>query len=109
MLTIDRAASPASILIVDDTPANLLALSAVLKPLGAKIVEADSGAEALERVALESFAVALLDVQMPEMDGFEVAARIRKLDNGRALPIIFLTAIHSGDGFVKRGYSAGAA
>ena len=99
----------ASILLVDDTPANLFALAAVLKPLGARIVEATSGREAIEHVARESFAVALLDVQMPEMDGFDTAAQIRTLDTGRELPIIFLTAIHRDDGFVKKGYIAGAA
>jgi signal transduction histidine kinase/CheY-like chemotaxis protein len=100
---------PASILLVDDTPANLFALAAVLKPLGARIVEAKSGPEAIEHVARESFACALLDVQMPEMDGFEAAEKIRTLDGGRELPIIFLTAIHRDDGFVKKGYNAGAA
>ena len=100
---------PASILLVDDTPANLFALAAVLKPLGARIVEAKSGPEAIEHVARESFACALLDVQMPEMDGFEAAERIRTLDSGRELPIIFLTAIHRDEGFVKKGYGAGAA
>ena len=101
--------SGASVLLVDDTPANLLALSAVLKPLGARLVEARSGKEAIEHVARESFAVVLLDVQMPEMDGFETAAKIRSLDSGRELPIIFLTAIHSDDGFMKKGYAVGAA
>ena len=99
----------ASILLVDDTPANLFALSAVLKPLGARIVEAKSGPEAIEQVARESFACALLDVQMPGMDGFEAAEKIRTLDSGRELPIIFLTAIHRDEGFVKKGYGAGAA
>jgi signal transduction histidine kinase/DNA-binding response OmpR family regulator len=99
----------ASILLVDDTPANLFALAAVLKPLGARIVEAKSGPEAIEHVARESFACALLDVQMPEMDGFEAAEKIRTLDGGRELPIIFLTAIHRDESFVKRGYGAGAA
>ncbi len=111
MMQSDRssATSPVSILVVDDTPANLLALSAVLKPLGARIVEASSGKQAIEHVARESFAVALLDVQMPEMDGFDTAAKIRTLETGRELPIIFLTAIHRDDGFVKKGYSVGAA
>ena len=98
-----------SILLVDDTPANLLALSAVLRPLGARLVEAASGREAIEHVARESFAVALLDVQMPDMDGFDTAAQIRNLETGRDLPIIFLTAIHRDEGFVHRGYDAGAA
>lgn len=108
-MSLEGENQPASILLVDDTPANLFALAALLKPLGARIVEARSGPEAIEHVARESFACALLDVQMPEMDGFEAAAKIRALDAGRELPIIFLTAIHRDEGFVKRGYSAGAA
>jgi signal transduction histidine kinase/DNA-binding response OmpR family regulator len=108
MTTPDTAVRP-RVLLVDDTPANLIALAAVLKPLGAELVEASSGAEALLHVAREEFAVVLLDVQMPEMDGFEVAARIRKMQWGRELPIIFLTAIHRDATFVKRGYASGAA
>ena len=100
---------PTSVLLVDDTPANLFALSAVLKSLGARLVEARSGEEAVELVAREPFAVVLMDVQMPGMDGFEAAAEIRKLDRGREMPIIFLTAIHRDEGFVKRGYATGAA
>jgi signal transduction histidine kinase/DNA-binding response OmpR family regulator len=97
------------VLIVDDTPANLLALTAVLRPLGATLVEAASGREAIEHIARESFAVVLLDVQMPEMDGFETATQIRALANGREVPIIFLTAIHRDEALIKKGYSAGAA
>jgi signal transduction histidine kinase len=98
----------ASVLLVDDSPANLIALGAVLKPLAVRIVEASSGAQALERVAAETFAVVLLDVQMPGMDGFEVARRIRASDKPE-LPIIFLTAIHRDEVFARRGYAAGAA
>ncbi|MFO0676326.1 MAG: response regulator [Polyangiaceae bacterium] len=98
-----------SVLVVDDTPSNLLAVSAVLRPLGVRVVEAHSGPEALEHVARESFAVALLDVQMPGMDGFEVAKRLRGLENGREMPVIFVTAIHREDGYSKRGYDVGAA
>ncbi len=104
-----REGARPSVLLVDDTPANLIALAAVLKPLGADLVEASSGAEALEEVARREFAVALVDVQMPEMDGFELAARIRRMNGGRELPIIFLTAIHRDDTFVRRGYASGAA
>ena len=100
---------PPSVLLVDDTPANLFALSAVLKPLGARLVEARSGAEAVELVAKEQFAVVLLDVQMPEMDGFEAAKAMRGTEHGRELPIIFLTAIHRDESFVKQGYATGAA
>ncbi len=101
--------SPTSVLLVDDTPANLFALSAVLKPLGARLVEARSGADALELIAKEQFAVVLLDVQMPEMDGFEAAGKIRKMEYGKELPIIFLTAIHRDESFAKQGYATGAA
>jgi CheY-like chemotaxis protein len=68
---------PASILIVDDIESNLIALRAVLSPLGVRVVQASSGEEAISRVREESFAVVLLDVQMPEIDGFEVARRMR--------------------------------
>ena len=98
-----------SVLLVDDTPANLLALTAVLRPLGARLVEVRSGADALAAVERESFAVVLLDVQMPGMDGFETAAAMRATENGRELPILFLTAIHREDSFAKRGYASGAA
>ena len=101
--------APPSVLLVDDTPANLFTLGAVLRPLGARLVEARSGAEAVALVAAEQFAVVLLDVQMPGMDGFEVAAKIRTMENGRELPIIFLTAIHRDETFVKQGYATGAA
>ena len=105
----DPSSAKSGVLIVDDTPSNLLALSAVLSPLGVRVVQAQSGAEALERVREEEFAVVLLDVQMPGMDGFEVATRIRATDNGRELPIIFLTALHHDEAFVRRGYAVGAA
>src|SRR5215472_18034731 len=86
--------SSPSILLVDDTPANLIALGAVLKPLEMRVIEVTSGAEALKAVEREQFAAVLLDVQMPEMDGFETAKRIRALPNGRHVPILFLTAIY---------------
>ena len=102
-------ASPDRVLLVDDSPANLLALQAVLKPLGAELVEARSGADALEKAALGSYAVILLDVQMPDMDGFEVAAKIRAMAWGREVPIVFLTAIHRDEQYARKGYATGAA
>ena len=101
--------APPSVLIVDDTPGNLLALAAVLEPLDVRVVEARSGAEAIEAAARESFAVVLLDVQMPEMDGLEVARRLRQTAAGVELPIIFLTAIHRETEHARAGYAAGAA
>ena len=97
------------VLLVDDTPANLIALSAALEPIGAELVEAQSGQQAIELVAANWFAAVLLDVQMPLMDGFETAARIRRMQRGKEVPIIFLTAIHREPAFVIRGYEAGAA
>jgi signal transduction histidine kinase len=98
-----------SVLVVDDAPANLIALEVVLEPLPIRVVEARSGPEALARVAEASFAVVLLDVQMPDMDGFEVARRIRRTENGRELPILFLTAVHHNDSYAREGYASGAA
>jgi signal transduction histidine kinase/DNA-binding response OmpR family regulator len=97
------------ILIVDDTPANLVALGAVLKSLSTGIVEAATGAQALQAVEREQFAVVVLDVQMPIMDGFETARRIRSLQNGRGVPIVFMTAIYRNEEYAKRAYAGGAA
>jgi CheY-like chemotaxis protein len=98
-----------SVLLVDDRPANLLALSVVLQPLGARLVEAASGVEALERVSREPFAVVLLDVQMPGMDGFEVARRLRQSPYGRDVPIVFITASQLAEESARLGYAVGAA
>jgi signal transduction histidine kinase/DNA-binding NarL/FixJ family response regulator len=99
----------ASILIVDDTPANLLALKAVLDPLGVRLVEAASGAEAIALAEKEQFALVLLDVQMPVIDGFEVAKRLRQTEASRETPIIFLTAIHRDEHYARVGYQIGGA
>ncbi len=97
----------ASILIVDDRPDKLLALEAVLEDLGPHIVRAYSGREALRQVLQHEFAVILLDVNMPDMDGFETAALIRQRKNSESTPIIFITAF--GDEMhAARGYSLGA-
>jgi signal transduction histidine kinase/DNA-binding response OmpR family regulator len=101
--------SQPSVLLVDDTPANLVALVAVLRELDVRLVEARSGAEALAHVEREPFALVLLDVQMPDMDGFETARRMRALPAGREVPIIFLTAIHRDEQYARRGYASGAA
>src|SRR5277367_1116718 len=97
------------VLLVDDTPSNLIALVAVLQPIGAVLVEARSGQEAIDLVARNWFAAILIDVQMPSMDGFETAARIRATERGREVPILFLTAIHREEAYAHRGYGLGAA
>jgi PAS domain S-box-containing protein len=98
----------ARILMVDDRPENLLALEAILEPLGHDTVRANSGEEALRQVLLQDFAVILLDVQMPGMNGFETAQLIKSRERSRLTPIIFLTAISKDEQFVYAGYSVGA-
>jgi len=96
------------ILAVDDTPANLLVLSAVLSSKYA-MVEANSGAAALAILERDTdFDVILLDVQMPIMDGFETAQRIKKIPGCDEIPIVFITAVFNEDPHVKRGYECGA-
>ena len=98
----------AKILLVDDQPKNLLALSAMLEPLGHEVVQASSGKEALRYMLRDEFALVLLDVQMPVLDGYEVAELIRARERSRAVPIIFLTAIHRDQRLVARAYTVGA-
>jgi PAS domain S-box-containing protein len=98
----------ANVLIVDDQPENLLALRAVLDPLSVNVIEAGSGEEALKRLLHDDFAVILLDVQMPDMDGFETAELIKRRSKTQDIPIIFLTAIDKEQQKVFRGYSVGA-
>ncbi len=98
----------ANILAVDDHPENLVALEAILASLGQNLVKATSGMEALRCLLNEDFAVILLDVQMPGMDGFETATLIRQRSRSQYTPIIFLTAINHSDTHVARGYSLGA-
>jgi two-component system sensor histidine kinase/response regulator len=97
-----------NILLVDDQPANLIALEAMLEELGQNLVQAGSGREALKRLLTDEFAVILLDVKMPEMDGFETAELIRQRDKSRYTPIIFLTAADQSQTEAVRGYAVGA-
>lgn len=99
---------PAKLLLVDDRPENLLALEAILEELGQVLVRANSGDEALKAVLKEDFAVILLDVQMPGMNGFEVAEIIKSREKSRHVPIIFLSAISKEDAYVFKGYEMGA-
>ncbi len=96
------------ILIVDDKPRNLIALEALLEAPDRNIIQATSGNEALGLVLKYNFAVILLDVQMPGMDGFETAELIRNRDQSRHIPIIFVTAISKEQKHIFKGYEAGA-
>jgi signal transduction histidine kinase len=96
------------LLLVDDRPENLLALQAILEPLGQILVLAHSGEEALKCVLQHDFACILLDVQMPAMNGFDVAQIIKSREKSRYIPIIFLSAISKEDAYVFKGYSMGA-
>jgi CheY-like chemotaxis protein len=98
----------ADILMVDDRPENLLALEAILADLGQKMVKAHSGPEALKKLLGQDFAVILLDVQMPGMDGYETAKFIRERERTRYTPIIFLTAYDRSESAVAKGYGVGA-
>jgi len=103
-----RVTERAKLLLVDDRPENLLALEALLEPLGQELVLAESGEEALRHLLQEEFAAILLDVQMPGMDGFQTAELIKKRERTRHVPILFLTAISKDAEHVFRGYGAGA-
>jgi PAS domain S-box-containing protein len=98
----------ANVLLVDDREENLLALEAILEPLGENLVYAHSGEDALRQLLLRDVAVILLDVQMPDLDGFETATLIKQRERTRHVPIIFVTAISRDEEQVFRGYSAGA-
>ncbi|MBD2309265.1 response regulator [Chroococcidiopsis sp. FACHB-1243] len=97
-----------NVLLVDDYPENLVALEATLNSLGQNLVKAYSGKQALKCLLEQDFAVILLDVQMPEMDGFETASLIRQREQSRHTPIIFLTAISDSDDLKSKGYALGA-
>jgi serine phosphatase RsbU (regulator of sigma subunit) len=98
----------ADILLVDDSPANLLALEAVLADLGHNLVKANSGAEALRYLLDHDVALILLDVQMPGMNGFETGQLIHQRERSRTTPIVYLTAYEQNDAEVYKGYSTGA-
>src|SRR5258706_2262 len=97
-----------NILLVDDRPAGLMALEAVLARPDYRLIKASSGQEALAHLLDREFAVILLDVQMPNMDGFETAALIKQRPPSKDIPILFVTAIHQDTPFVHEGYKVGA-
>lgn len=98
----------ANILLVDDQPARLLTYRAILEPLGHNLVAVNSGLEALEALMKQDFAVVLLDVKMPGMDGFETAALIHDHPRFETTPIIFVTGVHVTEFDRLKGYKAGA-
>src|SRR5260370_2700224 len=95
-----------SVLLVDDVEANLTAMEAQLASLNCNLVVASSGNEALRQLLKHDFAVMLLDVQMPQMDGYEVARHARNNPATREVPIIFFTALHDTDENLLRGYGS---
>jgi CheY-like chemotaxis protein len=96
------------VLLVDDRRDNLVALAAILQGLPVEPVAVDSGTAALKQLLIDDFAVILMDAQMPEMDGFETATRIKERERTRNVPIIFLTAADHDAQLALRGYAAGA-
>ncbi len=97
-----------TILLVDDYAPNLISLEAVLGDPGWTLLKASSGMDALKLLLNHDVSLVLLDVQMPEMDGFEVAAMMRKNKKTQNVPILFLTAISKEDKYIYKGYQAGA-
>src|SRR5688572_5567709 len=98
----------ANVLAVDDQPANLIALDAVLSD-EFDVIRASSGEEALSILRMrDDIDVILMDAQMPVMDGFETAAKVKEIPHCRDTPIVFVTAVYQEDPFVKQGYKAGA-
>jgi CheY-like chemotaxis protein len=104
----DEGQTPVNILLVDDQPARLLTYHTILESLGENLVEARSGTEALQRLMDDEYAVILLDVNMPGMDGFETASLIHQHPRFEKTPIIFVTAVNITDMDRLRGYKLGA-
>ncbi len=100
--------TPPKILIVDDQKINILLLENLLRKVNAKIVKAYDGLEALELMGENDFALMIFDVQMPGMDGFELANRVRQFDHLKRIPIIFVSAIFTDNDSIAKGYSFGA-
>ncbi|HWE30197.1 MAG TPA: hybrid sensor histidine kinase/response regulator, partial [Polyangia bacterium] len=104
----DNPLPPPSLLIVDDHPANLLALETVLDSVGAQIVRAASGEDALKAMLRQEFALIIMDVHMEELDGYQTMQIIRQRERLRDVPVIFLTAHYSDPDELKRGFAVGA-
>lgn len=99
---------PTTLLLVDDTPANLVALKAILDQRDYRLLTAHSGVEALDIALHEPVGVILLDVAMPDMDGFEVARNLKSVALTKAIPILFLTAVATDTHYIYRAYEVGA-
>ena len=93
---------------MDDRPENLFAMITMLKGVDAELIEASSGTETLSHTLNHEFAMILMDVQMPEMNGFETVELIRENDETSQTPVIFVTAIDRDDSYANAGYNAGA-
>ncbi len=104
----ETAVSAATLLLVDDKPANIVALEAVLNSPAYRIISASSGLDALAVLEQEEVALILLDIQMPGIDGYETARRIKANERWKDIPIIFVTAIYREDPHIRKGYEAGA-
>ena len=98
----------ANVLLVDDRPENLLAMESILADLGQNLIRAGSGKEALRYLLVEDFALILLDVQMPDLNGFDLAEMIRERERTQHTPIIFVSATSKDEQYVFKGYSLGA-
>ena len=97
-----------NILMVDDQPAKLLTYESMLSQMGERLIKAETAGEALSHLLKEDIAVVLMDVNMPELDGFELAAMIRQHPRCRRTAILFVSAVHLTDLDRVRGYAAGA-
>lgn len=106
-ITLQKKATRQKILIVDDKRANLFALEKILKDADADVIQAIDGQNALEQVLNYTFALIILDVRMPGMDGYEVAKYLRGDNNTKHIPIIFVTAEYPDEEHIFKGYNVG--
>src|SRR5215510_5204705 len=105
---VEEVSYPVNILLVDDNPTKLLALESALADLGQNLVKARSGEEALRALLTYDFAVILLDVNMPGMNGFELASMIRRRRRSKHTPIIFISAVNAPETYARNGCALGA-
>src|SRR5215469_27397 len=103
-----RSEAPINILLVDDEPQNLTVLEAILNDPGYQLVRAESAEQALLALLADEFALAILDIRMPGLTGFQLAEMMKTREKTANVPIIFLTAYYTGDQYTARGYEIGA-